>query len=421
MPTLGQLLILPPIFTRRDSAGRVVLTRKFIAGVSEYARHWPEGVQVLMEEGDPGDDLDNISVHPADLPFGVALMPHEPEQLRPFLQKSGVALLAAYYRQIPLAALCATLGVPAVYTTENALRTRLQMLGTQQLNPLVRLRRMLWLFQEERRQCRVFRDVAGLQCNGTPTFEAYRSLNPRTLLYFDSRVTRAMFASEEAVQQRTAAMLENRGPLRLAFSGRLVAIKGADHLIAIAEHLRQLGVPFTLSICGGGNLETRMRSEVAARKLEQHVLFRGSLDFERELLPFMKKDVDLFVCCHRQGDPSCTYLETMSCGVPIAGYANEAFAGVVAHSGAGWTSPMNKPRALAERIAALAKRPEEIREHALRSLAFAKDHAFEATFAARIAHMRGLARRVGGGEADVRVGAGGETAVAPGERAPAGR
>ena len=123
--------------------------------------------------------------------------------------------------------------------------------------------------------------------------------------------------------------------------------------------------------------------------------FAGRLDFEKELLPFIlwQSDVDVFVCCHRQGDPSCTYLETMSCGVPIVGYANEAFAGFVARSGAGWTSPLNRPRALAAKIAQLAAHPEDIREHAFRSLAFAREHTFEETFAARIAHLRLLARK----------------------------
>ena len=275
----GQLTILPSIFTRRDSAGRVVLTRKFIAGVTEYARHWPEGVQVLMEEGDPGDDLDHASVDPADLPFELQIVPYESEALRPFLEKSAVVLLSAFYRQTPLGALCAKIGVPAVYTTEYSLRTRLQILGTQRLNPLVRARRILWQLQEERRQCRAFRDAAGLQCNGTPTFDAYRSIHSNALLYFDTRVTRAMLADEQTIEQRTARRPQKDRPLRLAFSGRLIPMKGADHLIPVAEHLRKMDVPFTLSVCGGGVLEAQMRSEVVAKKLEKHVLFRGAARF----------------------------------------------------------------------------------------------------------------------------------------------
>jgi hypothetical protein len=91
-------------------------------------------------------------------------------------------------------------------------------------------------------------------------------------------------------------------------------------------------------------MEPEMRAQVAKRSLENLIQFKGPLDFERELIPFIRENVDLFVCCHRQGDPSCTYLETMSCGVPIAGYDNEAFAGLVKTSAAGWFTPMDRPK-----------------------------------------------------------------------------
>jgi hypothetical protein len=41
-----------------------------------------------------------------------------------------------------------------------------------------------------------------------------------------------------------------------------------------------------------------MRAYVKEHGLEQRVDFRGNLDFERELLPFLSRDVDLFVSCH---------------------------------------------------------------------------------------------------------------------------
>src|SRR6185437_9992877 len=109
---------------------------------------------------------------------------------------------------------------------------------------------------------------------------------------------------------------------------------------------------------------------------------KGNMDFRTELVPFVTDQVDLFVCCHRQGDPSCTYLETMSCGVPIAGYDNEAFRGVAAHSDSGWLSPLNRPDLLAARIAGIARNPAELAVHSQRALGFARRHTFERTFAA---------------------------------------
>jgi len=209
------------------------------------------------------------------------------------------------------------------------------------------------------------------------------------MLFFDTRVDATMLADEAGLRRRFSARRAG-GTLRLAFSGRLIVMKGADHLVRVAEALREIGRPFHLSICGAGDLEWTMRQEVEHRGLKGFVSFEGNLDFERELVPFVREHVDLFICCHRQGDPSCTYLETMSCGVPIAGYDNEAFRGVASVSGTGWVTPMDRPARLAERIAAL--RDEELDDHSIRSLAFARDHTFEKEFARRIAHARQLAR-----------------------------
>jgi colanic acid/amylovoran biosynthesis glycosyltransferase len=114
---------------------------------------------------------------------------------------------------------------------------------------------------------------------------------------------------------------------------------------------------------------------------------KGVLDFKNELVPFTQKNTDLFVCCHRQGDPSCTYLETMSCGVPIVGYDNQAFLGVAAESKTGWPVPMNRPEQMAQKIVELDRNREEVARSARISLGFARAHTFEKTFKRRMAHL----------------------------------
>ncbi len=100
----------------------------------------------------------------------------------------------------------------------------------------------------------------------------------------------------------------------------------------VAKKLRERKADFHLYICGDGESKPGISKRIRDEQLSGHVTLMGVLDFKSELLPFAKSSVDLFVCCHPQGDPSCTYLETMSCGVPIVGYANEAFEGLVRHS-----------------------------------------------------------------------------------------
>ena len=177
-------------------------------------------------------------------------------------------------------------------------------------------------------------------------------------------------------------------PLRLFFSGRLAPMKGADHLVQVAAELRRLGVPFGMTICGGGELEARIRTDIERLGLGDCVKLAGILDFKDELVPLTKHETDLFICCHRTGDPSCTYLEVMSCGVPIVGYDNEAFRGIVRESGVGWLAPMDRPETVAGKIAELSRDRAGLLDASRRAAEFGRRHTFEQTFRARIEHMR---------------------------------
>src|SRR6185295_6181346 len=214
--------------------------------------------------------------------------------------------------------------VPYVHVLEISPKTLRQIITHQTPSLVRRLKRLVWNEASTLKHSGSFRRAAGLQCNGTPAFDAYGPLNARSLLFFDSRVSSDLLVDRDALQARLAGLQGPRRPLRLVFSGRLIRIKGADHLPRVAAALKSLGVPFTLDICGAGDLQEPIAREIRDRDLGKEVVLRGLLDFYRELLPFVKTQADLFVCCHRQGDPSCTYHETLSCGVPIVGYGNEA-------------------------------------------------------------------------------------------------
>lgn len=368
---------------------RVVLTRKFLEGMREHVRLWPGGrVRVIAEAGPIGVNLDEVEVAIADLPFELALCGFGRERIRPHLADARMALMMLYHRHMHLAEFCRELGVASAFVSEYTLRTRLQINRTDNANPAKRLLKDVVETWRERGLRRAVALANGVQCNGTPTHDVYRKISPAPLLFFDTRVTGATLADTTALDRRFKAR-RSRGTLHLAFSGRLIPMKGADHLVAVARRLRDLGRSFTLSICGAGTSEPEMRAQAAREGLADRVSFRGVLGFEAELMPFMRDEVDVFVCCHRQGDPSCTYLETMACGVPIAGYANEALAGLHDVSGAGWLSPMDQPDALAAKLAALSD--DDIERQSRTSLAFAGDHLLETEFSRRMSHLAMLA------------------------------
>jgi hypothetical protein len=145
-----------------------------------------------------------------------------------------------------------------------------------------------------------------------------------------------------------------------------------------------------MDIFGDGPLMPSMTEQIRTENLEQHVSLHGVLDFGTELMPYIRDNVDLFVCCHRQGDPSCTYVETFACGVPIAGYANEAFRGLTDDRLLGWATPMNRPDLLADKIVALYRQPQELLAASLNALEFARQHTFEHEFTTRITQIKGL-------------------------------
>lgn len=385
MPASGPLTLLPLLRATPTAQGQVLVTRKFLDGLALYRKYWPGPVQALLEpEPRLGHDLDHVAVDPRRLPFGLKLVSYASPRLADELARSALVLGGPDYRIPRLAELCRALDVPCVYNTEYTLRTRLQIARIEERRPLRLLKRSLWEANQERLIRQTLPRVAGVQCNGAPTFARYSKLSPKPLLYFDTRADLSLFARDEELTARLVRVRDG-APLTLAFSGRLHPVKGADHLLDVAAALARLGVRFRMLIAGDGPCAAPMRERIAREGLTQVVML-GVLDFRRELMPLMRREVDLFVSCHRQGDPSCTYLETFAAGVPVAGYANEAFAGLLSHDpGLGFRAPLDRPEQLARRIAQVPR--EELVQKSWNCLRFARQHDFESTFARRIAHL----------------------------------
>lgn len=392
MLTNNNLTILQPLKAKLLPNGEVLLTRKLIEAVGELAKYWSGSITVMIEETQQDSDQIDSKIFKLDeLPFKLEIICFD--QITPALlhqHQSSLVLAAPEYRQNHISKVCKIAGVPCIYVSEYSLKTRKQIVNVSTRNPLLRLRRLIWTYSQEYKQRQAIAMAEGLQCNGTPTYQEYKHINRNPLFFLDTRIREDMLATEADIERRT----ENRSqdmPLRLVFSGRLIKMKGADHLLEVAKELKQLKVNFEMFISGVGDLEEMMHQQIAAYQLNDCVKMLGVPDFKTEFFPFVKNNIDLFVCCHRQGDPSCTYIETMAAGVPIVGYANEAFQGITQMSEAGWVVPMNQPKQMAKKIAELSHNREEIKSMSFNSLKFAQQHTFEKTFQARVKHMQAIA------------------------------
>lgn len=391
-PSGGALRIVPALSAPCSASGGMTLTQKFVDGVDAYAERWPGSgpVQVyLKQETHRARHLDEVDVEQGrDEDRFQWIQPNDDASLQAIVDGAAVLLITLVDTNLEIINRAIQSNVPFVLITELSERTREQIIDAETGNPVLRWRRKLWSRRIEREYLNAVKHAAGVQCNGTPTFEAYSSICDNALLYLDSRVTQSMLVTVDELAERANQLLSG-APLRLAFSGRLTAIKGADDLPAVARKLRELNIPFTFDTIGGGEagFETRMRKDIETFGLSDCVQMKGVMDFEHELMPYMRRNVDVFVCCHRQGDPSCTYLETLSCGVPIAGYNNEAWQGLVDHGAPEWLAPMNDPAALAKRIAELHGNRQAVVQAGAEARRFAAQHTFERTMDQRMAHL----------------------------------
>lgn len=386
----AELILLPSLTARVGANGGLLLTQKYLDGAAAYARAWPGPVTSLFRPSKATSwDMDVVEIEPGNYSgdgHAVEMFPSDSLALAARLANAALVFPFLAPSEQDTLAICRRLQVPVVFGTEYSAATERQIIDSETRNPLLRWRRKHWSAKAERSRLQMLRHAAGVQCSGTPTYDVYRHHNGNPLLFFDNRVPLADVLADHEILLKAQAM-QTSMPLRLIFGGRLIAMKGVMDLPEVAAELQRLGVDFQLDIYGQGNLEPQLRKRILDLDLQSRVHLRGVLDFKAGWLPQLRQHADLFLCCHPQGDPSSTYPEVMSCGVPIIGYDNEAFAGIVRESRCGWTSPIGNPHALARRLAQLADHRDVLAAAARQAVEFAREHAFERTFARRSAHL----------------------------------
>lgn len=387
--TRPHLLMIAPAPAQPLPDGRLRLDAKFVEGMRLHAALWDGPVDCLLWQG--GAIPFGVELASEELGFGLRLLP--PGAGVNAADIAGAAVIAAsadMHQTLGLAPLARAAGAKLCYVVEYTLATRLAILRLEPgLSLPRRLRSALWHLLQERRRRAAFRAADALQVNGYPAEAAYARLSRDCLLYLDGRLTTQMLAPSAAMAAR-AAHLAGGGPLRLVHSGRLEPLKGAQDLMPVVRALQARGVDYTLDIFGAGSLAPLIAREIAGEGLGGRVRLHDPVPFETGLVPWVTANADLFLSCHRQADPSCTYLESMGCGVPVLGYDNAMWRRLAEVSGAGWVRPMAEPGALAEAISGLAEDRQKVIAAATRARAFAAAHDFETEFGRRMTHLAGL-------------------------------
>ena len=377
-----------PVWSDGDS---LVFDRKFHDGLLQYVAAWPGRVRCLAwRSATPLPGFGTVRARAAELPCGIELLNEHETITGAHLAPATVVLAAADdHRQLHVAALCRALGIGCAYVIEYIPETRHQINRLEAPNLVTRWRRGFFLRGRERARRAALDACDGLHANGTPAHDAYQG-HGNCLLYFDTRMGRRSLIAGDALEARLATLQQPR-PLRLVYSGRLIAMKGADHLVDVAARLHARGVACEWTIYGAGELDSLMRAQVRRRGLANVVRMPGAVDFDAELIPAIQSRCDLYVMLHRQSDPSCTYLETLSCGIPIVGYDNRALGGLLRLADVGQRVPMDDIDGVVDALTRLDADRGAIARMSRAALAFARGHAFEDTFQRRVDHLVQLA------------------------------
>jgi glycosyltransferase involved in cell wall biosynthesis len=362
--------------------------RKFHVGMQTFAKGIAAPLLTVHPES-AADTLtmDLIEVPIAELPYRVMTvrtgarggMPVEEDQAR--LQKEIAASRLVYGAHLGAAGFARNSGVPYIAVLEYDLRTEL-VVTTSQVSSLLRqgVRAARRTVSYAKEALSDFTRAHSIHCNGYPVYDESGLFNANRLLYLDSRMSADMVISAEQLQQRLAT--RSTRPLRLLFSGRYEHLKGTDDAVEVVIECLRRGLDVEMHFYGQGSLKSAMQARAAQAAVPGRIHIHDAIPYPE--LVEKSRDFDIFVCCHRQSDPSCTYLESMGAGLPIVGYDNRMWKRLAADSGAGLASKMGQPGLVADDVERLAKDTALLDAMSGRARHFAVEHTFEREFDLRM-------------------------------------
>lgn len=368
--------------------GKPRLDKKFVEGMTFYSDQWNGPVSCLLKQRDDAFPFGQV-YDPKQLPFDVKLIPDNHDVGAEDIADTDVILCSGDDHEcLHLADLTQNRNQNLIYIIENVVGTRRQIIFLDRSRSLPKkIYSLLWMLNQERRRRRAFRLADGIQANGYPAFETYGPLNSNTMMYLDSRIGEGLLATAAEMEARRKRILSG-APLRLIHSGRLEPLKGSQDLVPIARLLASRGIDFELNIFGSGSLEIEIREGIVAHGLQDKVKLKGAVDFETELVPFARAHADIYLSCHRQSDPSCTYIESMGCGLAVVGYANRMWSALCQKSSAGWIAPLGRPNALADAIADASNERQRLSAYCDSAHQFGAGNSFEREYRRRIEHLQ---------------------------------
>ena len=368
--------------------GVLRVDRKFHIGMQLNIRRIREPIVSVHPEGYADTQImDAVEVPVDQLGYGVltvktdrAGLPqaHELERLRSQVARSRVM----YGNALGSVAIARDLGVPYIMFIEYDLKTQITVATAEVPSPLRRAARTArCTLNFALTQVPAMRHAHSVHCNGYPVFDEARWFNGSRLLYFDSRMSEDLVIGYDALAARLGE--RRTRPLRLLYSGRYETMKGASHAVRVGLECMRLGLEFELHCYGQGALEPEMQALAAQANGKGRIVIHAAVPYPE--LVELARTFDIFVCCHIQADPSCTYVESFGAGLPIVGYDNRMWKRLCRESGVGFCSRIGHPALVAKDVQRLASDGALLASMSHRARLFALKHCFEREYELRTA------------------------------------
>ena len=371
----------------RMQDGLLKVDRKFHIGMQSYVRGIPHPlttVNPLLRDGQT--IMDAVDVPISELAYSVVVVevdkaqrvrPHEVPRVRDLMRRCRLV----YGTGLSSSKIAHALGIPYIPVLEYDLQTQITV-ATSDVRSfarrVVRSARSLWNYATE--AISEMRAAHSVHCNGYPMYDTACRHNANCLLYLDSRMSADMIISASELGARLADRAAR--PLRLLYSGRYERLKGADDAVRVAVECLRRGLDVEMHCYGQGSLRQKMEDIARAAVRPDRIHIHGPVAYPE--LVRISRTFDVFVCCHIQNDPSCTYLESLGAGLTIVGYANRMWRRLSEESGAGLVSAMGRPEKVADDVARLSDSAGNLPALSERAVAFARLHCFEREFQKRV-------------------------------------
>lgn len=187
--------------------------------------------------------------------------------------------------------------------------------------------------------------------HGRDTYDAYSRFCANPQIVHDIHLKRSDHIGADDLRQKLEHCHE--GPLRIAYVGRMDAMKAPIEWVETLEQLARQRVDFKAVWLGNGDLYADVVSRVSLSGLGDRVSAPGFVSDRQAVLKAMR-DAHVFLFCHRTPESPRCLIEALVSACPIVGYASPYAEDLISAAGGGALVPIGETGKLATYLASLA-------------------------------------------------------------------